>query len=80
MVKFAQENTMQAKEKMGKEEFLGFDFTVKGEDIIVDDPKRVDIHDDDSASTGDISEIDTYFNDTMIKAQNEINEILKQIK
>ena len=61
------------------EEFNGFDFSTSGKDIIAGEPSKLTIYDDGSGLTGDFSEEDSYFNDDMIKAEQELNSILEEV-
>ena len=60
-------------------EFEGFEFTTPAKNIIAGDSTKLQVLDDGSGLTGDFSEVDRYFNDDMIKADKEINDILKSI-
>ena len=60
-------------------EFEGFEFTTPAVNIIAGDSTKLRVLDDGSGLTGDFSEVDNYFNDDMIKADKEINDILKSI-
>ena len=60
-------------------EFEGFEFTTPAVNIIAGDSTKLQVLDDGSGSTGDISKVDKYFNNDMIKADKEINDILKSI-
>jgi len=62
-----------------KKEFLGFDFDVNGIDIISNKSEILSIYNDGSGLTGDFSEEDTYFDDDMKKADEELNNLLKDI-
>ena len=60
-------------------EFEGFEFTTPAKNIIAGDFTKLQVLDDGPGSTGDISKVDKYFNNDMIKADKEINDILKSI-
>lgn len=62
-----------------KDEFNGFNFTTDAKKIIVKNSKDTIIYDDGSGLTGDFSETDNYFNDEMIKSDEIINDILKDM-
>jgi len=61
------------------DEFEGFDFTTPSENIISGKSDKILVYDDGTGLTGDFSEVDTYFNDEMIKSDKEIDNILRSI-
>jgi len=62
-----------------KEEFEGFDFITPAKNIIAGNTESLVIYDDGSGLTGDFSEVDSYFNDEMIKCDRELNDLLEMI-
>jgi hypothetical protein len=62
-----------------EEKFLGFDFEIKGKEIIAEEPEKLIIYNDGSGLTGDFSEEDNYFNDDMKRADRELDNILRGI-
>jgi len=57
---------------MTEKDFEGFDFITKGLDLIIDNIADVKI-------MGDPSDVDNYFSENMIKLDEEINCILREI-
>jgi len=64
---------------MKTNDFEGFEFETNGKNIIAGEANKVSVYDDGSGLTGDFSEEDGYFNDDMIKAESELDSILKEI-
>ena len=60
------------------EEFKGFELTIKTSDIIIGKAEELEIYDDGSGLTGDVSSTDHYFNDDMLEADRALDKLLME--
>ena len=58
------------------ENLNGVDYSVDSNDLIIQDVVNSKVHDDTSGATGSIASTDNYFNDDMVSASDELNQIL----
>lgn len=61
------------------EEFNGFNFSIKGSDV-VSDISKAKIYDSSTGLTGDVTREDTFFNERMSELDEEINQMLRDHK